>query len=217
MLPVRGRVLPVLLAAVVLVGGANLAAYAANGHPLLLGHANSESQTATLANTGSGPALTLQTSKKSAPLAVSSAKVVKHLNADSVDGQGASALQTQATTWSIPDGTTLLYQLNGLKPGRYLATMSVLLHATDVSFCGLDEGMTTSLIGYGVNRAGTFSLVSGTGIIAHRKGQPLTLFCQDADAVGDGTNPSTVTLVRLDHVTTGTATPTFRSAPRPTR
>ena len=33
----RGRVLPVTLAAVVLVGGANLAAYAANGHPLLLG------------------------------------------------------------------------------------------------------------------------------------------------------------------------------------
>lgn len=217
MLAVRGRVLPVAVAALVLVGGANLAAYAANGRPLLLGHTNTESQPASVTNTGSGPALSLRTSRKSPPLAVTSSKTVKHLNADSVDGKGAAALQTQATTWSIPDGTTLLYQLNGLKPGRYLATVNVLLHATDTSACELDEGMSSAFFGYGVNRAGTFSLVSGVGIVTHRAGQPLTLFCQDATAIGDGAHPSTVTFVRLAQVTQGTVAPTFRSAPRPTR
>ena len=111
MLHVRGRVLPVALAAVVLVGGANLAAYAANGHPLLLGGSNSETKTASVSNTGKGPALSLHTSKKSPPLAVNSSKVVKHLNADKVGGKSAKDLQTQATTWTIPSGTTLTYEV----------------------------------------------------------------------------------------------------------
>jgi len=44
-------VVPVAVAAAVLVGGANLTAYAVNGQPLLLGTSNSETSTATLSTT----------------------------------------------------------------------------------------------------------------------------------------------------------------------
>jgi hypothetical protein len=79
-------------AAAVLVGGANLASYAANGHPLLLGHANSASGTTSLKNLGRGPALNLNTAKTSPPLVVNSGKLVKHLNAAKVGGKSPSQL-----------------------------------------------------------------------------------------------------------------------------
>jgi hypothetical protein len=41
----KSRLMSVVIGAAVVVGAANLAAYAANGHPLLLGHANAESRT----------------------------------------------------------------------------------------------------------------------------------------------------------------------------
>jgi hypothetical protein len=81
-----------LAAAAVLVGGANLASYAANGHPLLLGHKNSAVGTTSLKNAGRGPALSLNSAKSAPPLVVNSKKMVKHLNADSVDGLGAKDL-----------------------------------------------------------------------------------------------------------------------------
>lgn len=59
MMKSRGRTMPVLLAAVVLVGGLNVAAYAANGKPLLLGQTNEATKTTTVKTTGIGPALSL--------------------------------------------------------------------------------------------------------------------------------------------------------------
>jgi hypothetical protein len=136
--------MPVAIAAVVLVGGANLAAYAANGHALLLGQANKESKTATVANTGKGAALSLKTSKKSPPLTVTSSKVVKHLNADSVDGAAASALRTTAYVLTDDDTTTHAslrkWSLAGVPAGRYLVSWDVNLAplATDTSaVCGV--------------------------------------------------------------------------------
>src|SRR4249919_2155016 len=200
---VRGRVLPVALAAVVLVGGANLAAYAANGHPLLLGGSNSKTKTASVSNTGKGPALSLHTSKKSPPLAVNSSKVVKHLNADKVGGKSAKDLQTQATTWSIPSGPTLSYALNGLKPGIYLATLSILMDAGGATVCEIDDdtGISKALT-YGANRSGAFSMASGVGIFSHAAGKPVTLNCAGGTDIYNGI-PSTVTMVRLDKVTLG--------------
>jgi hypothetical protein len=81
-----------LAAAVVLVGGANLAAYAANGHPLILGHANKTVGATSLKNIGRGPALSLNSSKHSSPLTVNSSKLVKHLNAAQVGGMTAQQL-----------------------------------------------------------------------------------------------------------------------------
>jgi hypothetical protein len=68
-----------LPAAGILVGGANLASYAATGHPLILGHANSAVGTTALKNVGRGPALSLNSAKSSSPLVVNSSKLVKHL------------------------------------------------------------------------------------------------------------------------------------------
>ncbi|HEY3527955.1 MAG TPA: hypothetical protein VGK78_02305 [Nocardioides sp.] len=81
-----------LAAAVVLVGGADLAAYAANGHPLILGHANKAVGTTSLKNIGRGPALSLNSSKHSSPLTVNSSKLVRNLNAEKVGGMTARQL-----------------------------------------------------------------------------------------------------------------------------
>ncbi len=181
----RGRVLPVALAAVVLVGGANLAAYAANGHPLLLGGSNSETKTASVTNTGKGPAISLKTSKKSPPLAVNSSKVVTHLNADSVDGKSASALTTNVITYTVPPNATVPFALtlNGLGKGNYTASFSVVMHATTVAVCYLSDGVTpTDLLSYGPNLSG-FSVVNGAGLVTVRAGHPMVLNCNSATSV----------------------------------
>jgi hypothetical protein len=88
-------------AAAVLVGGADLASYAATGHPLVLGHANSAGSTTSLKNTGRGPALSLNSSKHSSPLTVNSSKLVKHLNADKVGGLSASKLEPKTIRFHL--------------------------------------------------------------------------------------------------------------------
>jgi hypothetical protein len=75
-----------LAAAAVLVGGADLASYAATGNPLVLGHANSAGGTTSLKNTGRGPALSLNSIKSAPPFLVNSSQLVKHLNADTIHG-----------------------------------------------------------------------------------------------------------------------------------
>lgn len=81
-----------LAAAAVLVGGADLASYAASGHPLILGHANKAVGTTSLKNVGRGPALSLNSSRHSSPLTVNSSKLVKNLNAAEVGGMTAKQL-----------------------------------------------------------------------------------------------------------------------------
>ena len=70
------RFLSVSLAALLLVGGVNVASYAVNGHPLLLGRSNGETRTMILRNTGPGPALELRTRPGAPPLTVSSSRRV---------------------------------------------------------------------------------------------------------------------------------------------
>jgi hypothetical protein len=202
----KNRVLPVLAGAALVVGGLNVASYAANGHPLNLGGKNAEKRTTTLTNQGKGPALSLKSGKKAPSLAVSNSKLVKHLNADEVDGQSAAALQTQGTTWTIPAGATLSYTLNGVPAGTYLASVNVLLAATGPSECELDENGVASAVTYGTNRSSAFSAVSGTGVVTHVAGRALTLSCGDATGVLAGNFASTVTLVRLDQAAKGTVT-----------
>jgi hypothetical protein len=110
--PVRGRVVPVLLAAGVLVGGANLAAYSATGSPLMLGHSNSAAKTTALSS-GKGPALSLHSSKKAPSLAVSSSKLVKHLNADTVHGVPAAVVAPKA------------YQMTLVKAGGHFTNSKI--------------------------------------------------------------------------------------------
>ena len=94
----RSRLVPVLLAAVLLVGAANLGAYAATGGPLLLGKSNTASKTTTLKTTGNGAALSLKSKAGKAPLKVSNSTKVAKLNADLVDGAGGDAWRPRATS-----------------------------------------------------------------------------------------------------------------------
>lgn len=84
------RPLSVVLAALVLIGGANLAAYAATGGKFILGFTNKANQATTLTNTGTGPALNLNARAGSPALAVSNENKIAKLNADKVDGLDSS-------------------------------------------------------------------------------------------------------------------------------
>ena len=95
------RILSVSLAALLLVGGVNVASYAVNGHPLLLGRSNGETRTTILRNTGPGPALELRTRPGAPPLTVSSSRRVPGLNADLVDGIEGDDLGIKAYTYSM--------------------------------------------------------------------------------------------------------------------
>jgi hypothetical protein len=99
--------LTTLAAAAVLVGGADLASYAATGNALILGHSNSAGGTTSLKNTGRGPALSLNNIKSAPPLVVNSSKVVKNLNADSVDSKSAQDLNGYLTYRVGRDGQVL--------------------------------------------------------------------------------------------------------------
>jgi hypothetical protein len=92
---VKSRTTTVIAATLILIGGANIAAYAATGGSFLLGDSNAASRTTTLTNTGTTTVLSLKGSKSAPPLAVTSSKLVSNLNSDYVDGKHASAFQSK--------------------------------------------------------------------------------------------------------------------------
>lgn len=95
------RVLSVVAGAAVVVGAANIGAYAANGHPILLGHGNNETRPTTVVNHGSGAALSVTTRDDTPPLEVSSQAKVARLNADRVDGMNGG--DVSAYTYALPE------------------------------------------------------------------------------------------------------------------
>lgn len=118
----RSRLVTVLITALLLVGGLNLVAYAANGRPLLLGQHNRETTTTSLRNKGGGPALRLSSRKEAPPLAVSSTNKVERLNADRIDGLDGRDLGVQLRTYLIGgdgDEDNVVKTFPGLPAGRY--------------------------------------------------------------------------------------------------
>lgn len=137
----RGRLMPVLASAALLVGAANLGAYAATGGPLLAGKSNSASKTTTLKTTGNGAALSLKSKKGKAPLKVSSATKVAKLNADSVDGLDSGALKTKTFVYTLTataiSENFAQFALPKLPPGRYVVDFSISAAVTgSVTFFG---------------------------------------------------------------------------------
>ncbi len=120
-----------LAAAAVLVGGADLASYAATGHPLLIGRSNSGVGTTSLKNLGRGPALSLNSAKSAPPLLVNSSKLVKHLNADTIHGVPASVaapVNYQIRIAKIgPTWTDHKFVTTRVPPGVYQITISGLV------------------------------------------------------------------------------------------
>ena len=124
----RSRLVPVLLGAVLLMGAANLGAYAATGAPLLLGKKNDAPKTTTL-KSAKGPALSLKTKSTAPPLAVSGSAKVEKLNADLLDGVDSSALKTKTFVFHLsgitPDNSFLYFDLAGLPAGKYLVSYNI--------------------------------------------------------------------------------------------
>jgi hypothetical protein len=200
----QGRVAPVVLGAAVIVGSINLAAYAANGHPLLLGGSNSETKPSAVTNTGSGSALTLKTSTKAPPLTVNSTKVVKNLNADTVDGVSASSLGVNAVRYVLTDGDSN-FTLNGVAAGSYLVTVDyIVTGATSVSDVVVNVNGSRAGFFYGPSD-GTNAFVTGATVITVPKGGAVTLQ-SNGFALTNSAVTSTATLTPISKLTSGNAT-----------
>jgi hypothetical protein len=204
----RGRVMSVLVAAAVLVGGASLAAYAANGHPILLGGDNHAVGTTTVDNDGRGPAMMLRTRPGAPPLAVSSHRKVTRLNADRVDGFCGSALRTRSWTYRIggaSDEDLVVLTFPGLPPGHYLAVYDLVakMYANGIHMSWWFTTPTQPKAVFGVAyQASAPVVVSATGYVDAT--EPISFTCDGPSAfdtywIEDHHGyDSTVTFTRLD-------------------
>lgn len=196
------RTAGVLLGALVLVGGANLAVYAANGSPFILGQTNIESKASVLKNTGTGPALKLKAN--GAPLAVNNSTKVKNLNADKVDGKNASQLGTKTyvyETGTISSGTATYVTFPNLPAGQYLMTYQVYVHFDDSAdhalACYIWMGG-IHLSTYGVGNGAGHTTCAASGVV---DSSTLSYFeVAGPSAFSNGTSSSVWTFTRLNTV-----------------
>ena len=198
--------------ALVALGLASLngVALGATGHGLILGHVNHADKTTTIKRSGAGPALALYSRKSQAPLYVNSSKVVKRLNADSVDGHSAASLQTNDIRFQIPTtsgSTTATFALDGLPKGIYEASFNVLATmptAGDRLNCSFLQNGAAEVLAYGGSFI-SFSTVSGAGVLDLRAGLPLTFRCFTSGTTFSlsGTNDErAVNLIKIDGYST---------------
>jgi hypothetical protein len=223
----RPRLVPVLLASAVLVGAANLGAFAATGGPLVLGQSNTAAKTTKLKTTGNGAALSLKSKKGKAPLKVSSSTKVTKLNADLVDGLEGDALQSKSYVYNLSvSGATdayVAFALPGLPAGRYDASFAI---AAGTDATGFGCFLATGTIGtdFRITVAGLGDTISGGLWFANAAGhvdtttRPHRLICQRQGGTAttipaDPSYSATVSFTRLDDVSTsgsaglGTALP----------
>jgi hypothetical protein len=211
----RSRVTTVLLAAGLLVGGANIGAYAATGHPLILGQANVAGRTTTLANHGSGPVLHLTGKKSAPPLKVGSSKKVKHLNADRVDGRNAASLANTLVAYALPtnnSGASVKYTFPSLPPGVWQVSFYVnrTLKASGSKApqlaCSFSPNSTTGGQGTMLSPSGTHATVDSLVVV--RTDATASLTCRanngtlQSSALGAG---SGAFFLKVDRAFSGTA------------
>jgi len=170
----KGRTLPVLLAALVVVGGLNVAAYAATGGNFILGHINKAGQASTLQRTTAGPPLLLKTKLGgNAPFATNGKGKVTNLNADRLDGLDGQALQTRTLMYTIPaetDFSIFSVSLPGLAPGLYQATFSVTAATSSQLHCYiLHDNSQFEMLAYGSSHGGSFSTSNAAGVVDTRQ------------------------------------------------
>ncbi len=215
----HGRILTILLAAVLVAFGANLAAYAANGGPLLLGKSNKATKVTKLKNS-KGVALSLKSKTGKAPLQVNSSTTVTKLSADLLDGADGAAYRNQTFVYT-PTGssasTDTAWSLPGLPPGKYLATYSMVLSFTAAPtfvacYFSPATGSFSRWTAIQTGQTGTpVSFVSGSSYI-DTTADPFVLGCEKA---GGGTmtasppplGPAKIVLTRVDDVTSSAAGP----------
>jgi hypothetical protein len=211
---IRGRLLPVLLAAAVLVAGANVAAYAATGGRFILGRDNRADRVSTLTNVGPGPALQLNTRPSAPPLGVSSGRKVTRLNADRVDGLDGRSLQSRAIRYRLPFVDSMkqfTISLPGLPEGVYLASYSLVATMATAGanvachFDLVDQVPFAGVVGYGT-ALGSFSNANASGVVDTRQ-HPVTFSCHSNDSSfvveGDESFTPYIVMTRIDGVSDG--------------
>jgi hypothetical protein len=210
-----------LCVAVVSYGSAS---YASTGQLLVLGHSNTSGKTTTIKMTKKGPALTLKTKKTAPPLAVSSTKLVKHLNSAEVGGMTAAQLRGTATQYVIAatatEATTIAAPLP-IKPGYYQLSYNTDLEATADVRCFIKFAagpVPYIMLNYGLEN-NTFATASAANAVhVTKKNSPLSLTCNafDASVLGfrdAGGDVNYVTAIHLNKITTThLAAPALRSA-----
>ncbi|GAB3253905.1 hypothetical protein [Nocardioides dilutus] len=226
----RSRLVPVLLAAVLLVGAANLGAFAATGGPLLLGKGNTASKTTKLKTTGNGAALSLKSKGGRAPLKVSNSTKVTKLNADLVDGLDSTGLQTKSYVYELTaiglNAVYVTFALPGLPSGRYHASFSVSANiggspALFACFLltGTEPNVVVPVAAAGIDAGSGNWFVSGSGYLDTTTAT-YRLACQRAGGTtvtipNDSRYPARLVLTRVDDVTATNSTGVGGVEPRP--
>jgi hypothetical protein len=197
----RSRVLPLLLATLLLVGGLNLVAYAADGHPLLLGRTNQATSPTTVRTTGRGPALRLESRAGSPSLRVTSGAKVPRLNADRVDGLQGAALGVRAFVYGIGgdwDEGHVVKSFPGLPPGRYWVRYELRVYQVVAGVqVWLDNGTPTAQLSSGTDQQG--GTLTAEGIVDARNGVVMHVRAGGIFYSTSG-SVSTITFVRLTSV-----------------
>lgn len=199
--------------------------YAGTGDSLLLGKSNKAGRTTSITNNGPGPALSLHAKGNRAPLAVDSTAKVARLNADIVDGKGASALQNNVRVYTAKPAThsvngALRFDLPRLPSGHYLATYSAYLEAATGSpsqpttgQCHLNSNGAERSAGWTASVSASHHNValSGSGVFVSKANQPWFLYCfAEQQGVGrrdwlvSRDNPVQITVTRIDRRLGGT-------------
>jgi hypothetical protein len=164
-------------------------ATAANGGSLLLGQSNTATHTTTLTDT-SGPALSLKTKSGKAPLLVNSKGLVKHLNANLLDGVTATTLSrgttsvmnanvtkvitdpahTKGVVLPAPAGATLfpvtILSTNSLVAGTYQVNASFF---GELAVCWAGTNSAQGARQYGLAAEGSGSLATSIKVLNHQK------------------------------------------------
>jgi hypothetical protein len=212
----RSRVTTVLLAAGLLVGGANIGAYAANGHPLLIGRHNSAHGTTVLTNHGHGAALNLHARKGIPALAVDSKRKVRHLNADRVDGRNAASLANTLVSYALPtnnSGGSVTYTFPSLPAGLWQVSFFVnrTLKASGSKApqmaCSFAPNSTTSGQGTILSPSGTHATVDSLVVVRTDATASLTCRVHNGTLVSQALSAgSGAFFLKVDRSFSGTAT-----------
>ena len=197
----------VAAAASLLIGGAGLAD-AATGGTFILGKANHETSTASLADTKGTP-LALSAPAGKAPLAVNRKAMVKNLNAQYVGGMSATGLAvtggegftTQGTNTGISNTPTAVAGTGKLRAGTYYVTATAELNvATGDGFglCYIAKGSaaTVEINEGGALQEGTFT-VAETAAVRVTSGATLQETCQTNGNHGSTAGDAGIIAIRV--------------------
>lgn len=203
----RSRLLTVLLAALLLIGGSNVVSYAVSGGPLLLGRTSTAGGPTTLHNSGAGPVLRLRGRPGAPPLAVSSRVKVPRLNADRVDGVSAKELGLQVRRYLLGgdgDEDNVVKSFPGLPHAWYWVSYEFRATYVDGLSCWLDNGTGTRLLS---TTGAVDEVLTAEGVVDARHG--VAMRCEAGGIFDSGaTTSSHIDFVRLSRYQVGKATTT---------